>query len=46
MCRISIEPRMPEQRNREWRDGQRQCEAVHACVQNAGVPFVNAGDQI
>jgi len=37
---------MPEQGNREWRDGQRQFEAVHPCVQNPGVPFMHAGEQV
>ena len=37
---------MPEQRNRERRDAQWQCEAVHPCVQNPRVPLVHAGDQV
>ena len=37
---------MPEQRKRERRDAQWQCETVHPCVQNSRVPFMHAGDQV
>ena len=37
---------MPEQGHRERREGQRQFEAMHPCVQNPRVPLVHAGDQV
>jgi hypothetical protein len=46
MSGIAIEPRMPEQRNRELRNRQWKSEAVHPGAQIARVPLGNADDQI
>ena len=46
MCRISIQPRMPEQRNRELRDWQWHREAVHSGEHISSVPFVDGCNKI
>src|SRR5712675_2106393 len=46
MRRIGIEPRVPEQRNRDLGEGDRKRKTVHAGAQASGVPFGNAGDQV
>ena len=43
---ISLQPRMPEQGDRELRKGQRQSEAEHPDEKNSGVPFMNGGDHV
>ena len=46
MCRIGIQPRVPEQRHRDLRCGDRKGKAVHSRAQVSGVPFGNAGDEV
>jgi hypothetical protein len=43
---IAIETRMPEHRDGELGQRQRDREAVHAREQNARVPLMNARDQV
>src|SRR3546814_19554851 len=43
---IGIQPRVPEQRNRELWQGDWDREATHSGAQVSGMPFGNAGDQI
>ena len=43
---IGVQPRVPEQRNRELRHAQRKGKIMHSRAQLSGVSFGNTGDQI
>ena len=43
---IGIQPRVPEQRNRYLRHGDRKGETIHSSAQVSGLPFRHAGDQL
>ncbi|MNF72389.1 hypothetical protein D3C84_543680 [compost metagenome] len=46
MHRIGVQARMPEHRDGEFRQGNRQRKTVHARPQVFGVAFRNGSDQI
>src|SRR4051812_43606407 len=43
---IGIQPRVPEQGNRDLRRGDRKGKTMHAGAQGSGVSFGNTGDQV
>ena len=46
MRRIGVQARMPQQRDRDLRHGDRNGETVHSAAQARSVPFGNGGDQV
>lgn len=46
MRRIGIQPRVPEQRNRDLRRGDRKGKTMHSSAQVSGLSFGNTGDQV
>ncbi len=43
---IGIQPRVPEQCNRDLRRGNRKAKTMHSDAQVSGVSFGNTGDQV
>src|SRR5688500_16076602 len=46
MCRIGIQPRMPEQGNRDFWRGDGKGKTMHSGAKVSGVSFRNTGDQV